>query len=209
MAGTLRRSRRFSILGYRSGFLYFVTLRGGARRRARRSRYANFDKPRLRRRLPAQHEVLSICAPDDEEDAGPIPLLTESPARGGRATAYIREGYARPDSTTDPEGLARHFVEMGGSAGDLPILPDARTPEDVSVGKGPARNLLRGSGSGIPQVRPAVSRPLTIGVRTGGKSAVARWVAPRKDLARGLVAQKGVDLVAQKGVDLVAQKGVG
>lgn len=86
--------------------------------------------------------------PDDEEDAGPIPLMVKGPARGGRAIAYVREGYARPDSTTDPEGLARRFVEMGRSAGDLPILPVGVRPRTVAWEKNPLGTYLRSSEAG-------------------------------------------------------------
>jgi uncharacterized protein len=55
------------------------------------------------------NKVVAGCAPDDEEDAGLIPLLADRPTRGGRATAYVCEGYACQNLTTDPEGLARQL----------------------------------------------------------------------------------------------------
>ena len=55
------------------------------------------------------NKVVAGCAPDDEEDAGLIPLLADRPTRDGRATACVCEGYARQDPTTDPEGLARQL----------------------------------------------------------------------------------------------------
>jgi uncharacterized protein YyaL (SSP411 family) len=53
--------------------------------------------------------VVAGCAPDDEKDAGLIPLLADRPTRDGRATAYVCKGYACRDPTTDPEGLARQL----------------------------------------------------------------------------------------------------
>ena len=55
------------------------------------------------------NKVVAGCAPDDEEDAGLIPLLADRPTRDGRATAYVCEGYACQNPTTDPEGLARQL----------------------------------------------------------------------------------------------------
>ena len=55
------------------------------------------------------NKVVAGCAPDDEEDAGLIPLLTDRPTLGGRATAFVCEGYACQNPTTDPEGLARQL----------------------------------------------------------------------------------------------------
>jgi uncharacterized protein YyaL (SSP411 family) len=55
-------------------------------------------------------KVVAGCATHDEEGAGLIPLLAEHPARdGGRATAYVCEGYACQNPTTDPRGLARQL----------------------------------------------------------------------------------------------------
>ena len=51
--------------------------------------------------------MVAGCAPDDEEDAGLIPLLADRPTRDGRATAYVCEGYACQNPTTDPERLTR------------------------------------------------------------------------------------------------------
>jgi uncharacterized protein YyaL (SSP411 family) len=53
------------------------------------------------------NKVVAGCAPDDEEDAGLIPLLADRPTLDGRTTAYVCEGYAYQNPTTDPEGLAR------------------------------------------------------------------------------------------------------
>ena len=54
--------------------------------------------------LPSK--VVAGCAPDDEEDAGLIPLLADRPTRNGRTIAHVCEGYACQNPTTDPEGLA-------------------------------------------------------------------------------------------------------
>jgi uncharacterized protein YyaL (SSP411 family) len=56
-----------------------------------------------------RNKVVSGCAPDDEEDAGLIPLLVDRPTRDGRATAYVFEGYACRNPTTDSERQARHL----------------------------------------------------------------------------------------------------
>jgi uncharacterized protein len=63
------------------------------------------------------NKVVAGCALDDEEDAGLIPLLADRPTRDGRATAYVCEGDACQNATTDQEGLAR---QIGGRP---PILP--------------------------------------------------------------------------------------
>jgi uncharacterized protein len=55
------------------------------------------------------NKVVAGCAPDDEEDAGLIPLLADRPTRDGRATAYVFEGYACRNPTTDLERLAWHL----------------------------------------------------------------------------------------------------
>jgi uncharacterized protein len=55
------------------------------------------------------NKVAAGCAPDDEEDAGLIPPLADRTTRDGRATAYVCEGYACQNPTTDPEGLARQL----------------------------------------------------------------------------------------------------
>jgi uncharacterized protein YyaL (SSP411 family) len=55
------------------------------------------------------NKVVAGCAPDDEEDAGLIPLLADGPTRDGRATAFVCERYACQNSTTDPEELARQL----------------------------------------------------------------------------------------------------
>jgi uncharacterized protein len=54
------------------------------------------------------NKVGAGCAPD-EEDAGLIPTLADHPTRDGRATAYVCEGYACQNPTTDPEGLAQQL----------------------------------------------------------------------------------------------------
>ena len=54
--------------------------------------------------LPSK--VVAGCAPDDEEDAGLIPLLADRPTRNGRTIAHVCEGYACQNPTTDPERLA-------------------------------------------------------------------------------------------------------
>jgi uncharacterized protein len=54
------------------------------------------------------NKVVAGCAPD-EEDAGLKPLLTDRPTCDGRATAYVCEGCACQNPTTDPEGLARQL----------------------------------------------------------------------------------------------------
>jgi uncharacterized protein YyaL (SSP411 family) len=53
--------------------------------------------------------VVTGCAPDDEEDAGLIPLLADHPTRDGGATAYVCEGYVCQNPTSDPERLARQL----------------------------------------------------------------------------------------------------
>jgi uncharacterized protein len=54
------------------------------------------------------NKVGAGCAPD-EEDAGLIPTLADHLKRDGRATAYVCEGYACQNPTTDPEGLAQQL----------------------------------------------------------------------------------------------------
>jgi uncharacterized protein len=54
------------------------------------------------------NKVVAGCAPD-EEDAGLILLLADRPTGDGRATAYVCEGYACQNPTSDPEGLARQL----------------------------------------------------------------------------------------------------
>jgi len=55
------------------------------------------------------NKVVACCAPDDEEDAGLIPLPADRPTRDGGATAYVCEGYVCQNPTTDPERLARQL----------------------------------------------------------------------------------------------------
>jgi uncharacterized protein len=52
------------------------------------------------------NKVVVGRAPEDEEAPGLVPLLAEREAREGRATAYVCEGYACQNPTTDPEELA-------------------------------------------------------------------------------------------------------
>ena len=52
--------------------------------------------------------MVAGCAPD-EEDTGLIPLLADRPTRDGRATAYVCEGCACQNPTTDPKELARQL----------------------------------------------------------------------------------------------------
>jgi uncharacterized protein YyaL (SSP411 family) len=52
------------------------------------------------------NKVVAGRAPEDEEAANLVPLLAERPTRDGRATAYVCEGYACQNPTTDPEELA-------------------------------------------------------------------------------------------------------
>ena len=56
------------------------------------------------------NRVVAGRAPGDEEATGLVPLLAEREARGGRATAYVCEGYACQSPTTDPEELAGQLV---------------------------------------------------------------------------------------------------
>jgi uncharacterized protein YyaL (SSP411 family) len=57
------------------------------------------------------NKVVVGRAPEDEEAPGLVPLLAERKAREGRATAYVCEGYACQNPTTDPEELAG---QLGG-----------------------------------------------------------------------------------------------
>jgi uncharacterized protein YyaL (SSP411 family) len=56
------------------------------------------------------NKVVAGRAPEDEEVTGLVPLLAEREARGGRATAYVCEGYACQNPTPDPEELAGQLV---------------------------------------------------------------------------------------------------
>ncbi|MDP8948076.1 MAG: thioredoxin domain-containing protein, partial [Actinomycetota bacterium] len=56
------------------------------------------------------NKVVAGSAPEDEEAAGFLPLLAERPTRDGRPTAYVCEGYACKNPTTDPEELAGQLV---------------------------------------------------------------------------------------------------
>jgi hypothetical protein len=76
---------------------HLPTVRGGVRRGSRRSRYANFDKHRIRR-VPGQHAG----------GRGAHNPSGGSPHAPWEGTAHVREGYAScQNSTADPEGLAR------------------------------------------------------------------------------------------------------
>ncbi len=55
------------------------------------------------------NKVVAGRAPDDDEAAGLVPLLEERPARDGRATAYVCEGYVCQNPTTDPLELERQL----------------------------------------------------------------------------------------------------
>ena len=52
------------------------------------------------------NKVVAGRAPEDEEAAEFVPLLVDRPTRDGRPTAYVCEGYACKNPTTDPEELA-------------------------------------------------------------------------------------------------------
>ena len=54
------------------------------------------------------NKVVAGHGPDEEEE-GLVPLLADRPMRDGRATAYVCEGYACQNPTTDPEELARQL----------------------------------------------------------------------------------------------------
>ncbi len=51
------------------------------------------------------NKVVAGRPEDDEESTGLIPLLADRPARDGKATAYVCEGYACQSPTTEPEKL--------------------------------------------------------------------------------------------------------
>jgi uncharacterized protein YyaL (SSP411 family) len=55
------------------------------------------------------NKVVAGRAPDGEA-ASLIPLLADRPMRDGKATAYVCEGYACQNPTTDPEELARQLA---------------------------------------------------------------------------------------------------
>jgi uncharacterized protein YyaL (SSP411 family) len=56
------------------------------------------------------NKVVAGRAPEDQEAAGFVPLLADRPMRDGRPTAYVCEGYACKNPTTDPEELAGQLV---------------------------------------------------------------------------------------------------
>ena len=55
------------------------------------------------------NKVIAGRGEDDEDAVGLIPLLADRPMRDGRATAYVCEGYACQNPTTDPEELDRQL----------------------------------------------------------------------------------------------------
>jgi uncharacterized protein YyaL (SSP411 family) len=57
------------------------------------------------------NKVVAGRAPADEEAARLVPLLADRPMRDGQPTAYVCEGYACKNPTTDPEELARQLVD--------------------------------------------------------------------------------------------------
>ena len=56
------------------------------------------------------NKVVAGRDPEDEEAAAFVPLLADRPTRDGRPTAYVCEGYACKNPTTDPEELAGQLV---------------------------------------------------------------------------------------------------
>ena len=57
------------------------------------------------------NKVVAGRAPDDDEAARLVPLLADRPMRDGHPTAYVCEGYACKNPTTDPEELASQLVD--------------------------------------------------------------------------------------------------
>jgi uncharacterized protein YyaL (SSP411 family) len=57
------------------------------------------------------NKVVAGRTPADEEAARLVPLLADRPMRDGQPTAYVCEGYACKNPTTDPEELARQLVD--------------------------------------------------------------------------------------------------
>jgi uncharacterized protein YyaL (SSP411 family) len=51
------------------------------------------------------NKVVAGREPEDDGAAGFIPLLSDRPMRDGKATAYVCEGYACQNPTTDPDEL--------------------------------------------------------------------------------------------------------
>jgi hypothetical protein len=100
------------------------------------------------------NKVVAGCAPDNEEDAGLIPLLADRPTRAmaGRPPTSVKATPARirrpPRRGWRGSSAFRRDRQIGGRPS---ILPGACTPEDGNVGKGSARNRPQGSGSRIPQ----------------------------------------------------------
>ena len=62
------------------------------------------------------NKVVAGRAEDDEESAGLVPLLADRPTRGGKATAYVCEGYACQSPTTEPEELATQIAALDPGA---------------------------------------------------------------------------------------------
>ena len=56
------------------------------------------------------NKVVAGRNPDDDGAVGLIPLLADRPTRGVKATAYVCEGYACQNPTTEPEELDRQLV---------------------------------------------------------------------------------------------------
>jgi uncharacterized protein YyaL (SSP411 family) len=56
------------------------------------------------------NKVVAGRAPEDEEAARFVPLLADRPMRDSRSTAYVCEGYACKNPTTDAEELAGQLV---------------------------------------------------------------------------------------------------
>src|SRR5215212_2182862 len=165
MVGTTRRTQQFFIPGYCLGLLYIPTLRGGAPRRARRSRTQT-----LINYLP--NKVDAGCALDAR---GSYSFWLIAPRARWQGDPLRCEGYACQNLTTDPEELA---WQLGGRPS---ILPGACTPEDGNVGKGSARNRPQVSRSRIPQEGPAVNRLRTGELSTGPLAAVGQEGVAQED----------------------------
>src|SRR5215211_5443539 len=119
------------------------------------------------------NKVVASCAPDDEEDAGLIPLLADRPrAMAGRSPTSVKATPARTRRPTRRGWRGSSAFRRDRHIGGRPsILPGVCTPEEGNVGKGSARNRPQVSGSGIPQERPAVNRLLTVELSTGPLAA--------------------------------------
>ena len=131
--------------------------------------------------------MVAGCAPDDEDAGLILPLLTDRPRRDGRANAYVCESY--PVRTRRPTRRGwrgspafRRDRQMGRRPS---ILPGTCKPENGNVGKGSARNRLQVPESRIPQEMSAVNRLLTVDIRTGRMSAIAREAMNQLEVAQG------------------------